>query len=123
MQTQERLEEKFKDFISKDTYPFFSYIHDKDGVFTYLSSNITALLGYTPEEFQVNYMSSLTPNTINKYAIINTEKTLLNGEQREPYQLEVYDKSLNRHLLEIYESPIVNEDGVQGIEGIAKVLN
>jgi len=123
MKTQRRLEEKFKDFIAKDDHPFFCYIHNKEGTFTYLSQNITLLLGYSPHEFEINYMSSLTPNPINKHAIFNTEKALLSGTQQDPYQLEIYDKQLNRRLLEVYESPIMNEDKVEAIEGIAKVLN
>jgi len=123
MKTQNRLELKFKDFISEDSHPYFLYIHDAQGTFTYLSPSLTLLLGYTPQEFQTNYMTSLTPNPINKHVILNTEKTLLTGEQQEAYNVEVYDKQLNRRLLHVFETPIIGEAGIDGIEGIAKVLN
>lgn len=123
MSTQKDLEYKFKDFISKDKNPFFCFRHNKEGIFTYLSENITFLLGFTPQEFQTSYLSSLTPNTINKLAVFNTEKALMTGEKQEPYTIEIYDKNLNRIRLNIYESPIIGENGVEGIEGIAKVLN
>jgi len=123
MKIQKELELKFKDFIDKDKSPFFCYKHDKEGNFTYLSDNITLLLGYTPKEFQISYLSSLTPNTINKTAIFNTEDSLISGKQYEPYNLEIYDKDLNRRALYVYESPIITDNGVEGIEGIAKVLD
>ena len=123
MKTQRRLELKFESFILEDKNPYFLYIHDNKGIFTYLSSSLSLLLGFTPEEFQKNYLTSLTPNPINKHAIFTTESTLITGKQQKPYDVEVYDKNLNRKLLHVYESPVFGEDGVEGIEGIAKVLN
>lgn len=123
MKTQKRLEEKFKRFISLDNYPYFTYIHDKKGVFTYLSENVTLLLGFSPDEFKKSYLTSLTPNTINRNAVINTETTLLTGKQQDPYKIEIYDKYLNRRLLKVYETPIIINEIVEEIEGVAKVLN
>ncbi|PHR58960.1 MAG: hypothetical protein COA44_02095 [Arcobacter sp.] len=123
MKTQKRLEEKFKTFISMDDYPYFTYIHDNKGVFTYLSDNVTLLLGFSPDEFKKSYLNSLTPNTINRNTIINTETTLITGKQQDPYQIEIYDKHLNRRLIKVYESPVIIEGKVEEIEGVAKVLN
>jgi len=72
MENKKRLEEKFQDFIKTEPKAHFFYIHDLHGVFTYVSANITELLGYSPESFKKNYSASLTNSSINKHAILHT---------------------------------------------------
>ncbi len=122
MQTQLRLEEKFKDFISQDGSPYYFYIHDTNGVFTYISETVFDILGFTPDEFKKFYLECVTGNPINKEMIRYTNECL-KGIQQDPYEVEVYDKDYNTHRLYVYETPVIQDGKVIAVEGIAKLLN
>jgi len=122
MDTQKRLQDEFKEFTCKDDLPYYFYIHDADGVFTYVSPNVTDLLGFTVKEFQEFYLRHATANPLNKEMIRYTQQAL-KGVQQEPYKVEVYDKEYQTHFLYIYEKPVIKDEKVVGIEGVAKLLN
>jgi len=122
MTNEEQLELDFQDFLSNKKLPHFFYVHDAKGIFTYVSKNITDLLGFTPEEFEIDYMGHLTANPINKNVIQHTHNALKGLEQK-PYQLEIYDKKYIAHLLEVNEKPIFENNEVVGVEGVAILLN
>lgn len=122
MDTEKRLKDAFKEFISQDDLPYYFYIHDRDGVFTYLSPNVTDLLGFTVQEFKDFYLNYATANPLNKEMIRYTQQAL-KGIQQEPYKVEVYDKEYQTHFLYVYERPIFKNEQVVGIEGVAKLLN
>ncbi len=122
MDTKERLETIFKEFIQKDDLPFYTYIHDIDGVFTFISPEVTDLLGYGPDEFHEFYLNFATGNPLNKEMIRYTQKCL-KGIQQPPYMVEVYDKEYNSHYLNIYERPVFKDGKVVAVEGIAKLLS
>ena len=116
------LESEFQEFISKDDLPYYFYMHDTDGVFTFISDGITPILGFTPEEFKSFYMSHVTGNPINIETIKYTEKCL-QGIQQEPYKVEVYDKDYTSHYLYVFEKPVFENGEVVSVKGVAKLLN
>ena len=122
MNTEEQLESEFKDFISNDDFPYYFYIHDSDGVFTFISDGITPMLGFTPEEFKSFYMNHVTANLLNREMIKYTQKCL-QGIQQEPYKVEVYDKDYTPHYLYVFEKPVFEEGKVVAVRGVAKLLN
>lgn len=122
MDTEKRLENEFKEFISQDGSPYYLYIHDKNGVFTYVSPNVTELLGFEVQDFKDFYLSHATANPLNKEMIRYTQQAL-KGIQQEPYKVEVYDKEYKTHLLCVYERPVFKDEKIVGIEGVAKLLN
>jgi len=122
MENENRLTDKFHDFIITEPYPYFLYIHNTEGIFTFVSENIAELLGHSTESFQKHYFSSLTESSINKYVIAHTEQSI-QGKQQEPYLVEMYDTQMKPRLLKVYETPIVDETGIIGVEGVAKVLS
>ncbi len=122
MDTKERLEEAFKEFIREDNLPFYTYVHDRDGVFTYISPDITDILGYSVDEFKEFYLNYATGNPLNKEMIKYTQECL-KGFQQPPYKVEVYDKEFNTHYLKIYERPVFEGEKVVGVEGVAKLLS
>jgi PAS domain S-box-containing protein len=122
MDTEKRLEDEFREFISRDDLPYYLYIHDRDGVFTYVSANVTDLLGFTVEEFKDFYLNHATANPLNKEMIRYTQQAL-KGIQQKPYKVEVYDKEYNPHMLYIYERPVSKDEKIIGVEGVAKLLN
>ena len=121
MTIEEQLYERFQDFICKNDSPYFLYIHDAEGNFTYLSDNVTELLGFTSEEFQTSYITNLTANPINKDVIKYTHRAL-RGEEQAPYQVEVYNKDYIPHILYVCEKPVFNGNEVIAVEGVAKLL-
>ncbi len=122
MTTDERLFTLFQEFIQKDTLPYYFYIHDQAGRLTYISENITHLLGLSSEEFKADYMSYATANPINKEMIKYTNRALA-GEEQGPYTVEMYDKDYKPHTLLIKERPLFDGNIVVGIEGVAKLLS
>lgn len=122
MTIDERLFLLFKEFIEQDEYPYYFYMHDKDGNITYISENITHLLGLSSEEFKADYMSYATASPLNKEMIRYTYRAL-NGQEQEAYQIEVYDKDYLPHILLIKEKPIFEGEEVVGLQGVAKLLS
>ncbi len=122
MDTEQLLKDEFKEFIIKDDLPYYFYVHDTNGVFTYISPNVTDLLGFTVQEFKDFYLNHATANPLNKEMIRYTQEAL-KGIQQEPYKVEVYDKEYQTHFLYIYEKPVYKNGEVIGVEGVAKLLN
>ncbi len=97
----------------------FLYAHDVQGNFTYLSPSITAILGYTPEEFRTHYTSYLTDHPQNRETIRRTTLSI-QGQQQPPYEVEIFHKDGRRRWLEVSEVPVAGQDGtVVAVEGIA----
>ncbi len=122
MTTDERLSILFKEFIEQDNSPYYFYTHDKDGNITYISDNITRLLGLSSQEFKSDYMSYATASPLNKEMIRYTYRAL-QGKEQEPYKIEVYDKSYIKHILLIKEKPMFEGDRIVGLQGVAKLLS
>lgn len=101
----------------KDEY--FFYVHDVDGVFSYLSPSIKQVLGYTVDEFMTYYTEYLTDNPINQQAREYTEQSIL-GIKQPAYELEIFNKDGKPCWLAVKETPLLDDTGnVTSVEGIA----
>ncbi|MFK5984039.1 MAG: PAS domain S-box protein [Pseudomonadota bacterium] len=98
---------------------YFYFSHDRQGKITYVSSEVTKILGYSCEEIKNNYREYLTDNPINYNA---TKKTwlLLNGRQQQPVEIEIKSARGELHRLEIIEVPVMDENNhIIAVEGMA----
>lgn len=112
-------EEKFRMLVENFSNDYFFYVHDKNGIFTYLSPAIKKVLGYSQEEFKTHYADFFTNNEVNESAAYHTSMAL-EGKQQPAYEIELYDKKGNIKTLEIAEIPVYNDDeNAYHIEGIA----
>jgi PAS domain S-box-containing protein len=97
----------------------FLYRHSPDGVFTYVSSSISRVLGYTPEDFSTHYASYLTDHPANA-KVTDYTNLCLKGFRQPPYELQILHKNGQKRWLEVSESPVLDKTGeVIAIEGIA----
>jgi two-component system cell cycle sensor histidine kinase/response regulator CckA len=112
-------EERYRKLVENVGKEYFFYQHDAAGVFNYISPSLTAMLGYSLEEFLAHYSEHLTDNPVNKEAERHTSLSL-QGEKQPPYQVEIFHKDGSRRWLEVEEIPQFGPDGkVSGVEGIA----
>jgi len=99
---------------------YFFYSRDINGGFTFVSSGVTRLLGYTKEEFLKHYSSFLTETPGNSETIETTTQALA-GKMQVSYEAEVYNKNQVACWLEINEFPVLNDaKQVIAVEGIAR---
>jgi len=99
------------------------YIHDGKLNFSYLSPGIFTVTGYTPEEWKQKSPSMITANPINKEAAGFTQKAIQTGQKIPPFQLEIHHKEGHSILLEINETPYLQEGRVVGVIGIARDIS
>lgn len=112
-------EEKYRHLVENIEERHFIYVHNPDGVFTYISPSVEHMLGYTTDEFCTHYTRYLTDNPVNKEVIQHTNLSI-QGVKQPPYPVEIYHKDGSVRWLEVAESPISNESGaVIGVQGIA----
>jgi len=97
----------------------FFYRHDTNGIFNHISPSVTSVLGYTVEEFMIDFTTSMTDNPINAKAEAYTELSM-QGIQQQPYNVEVKHKNHSVRMLEVTEFPVFGEKGiVEAVEGLA----
>ena len=97
----------------------FFYRHDTNGVFNHISHSVTSVLGYTVEEFMIDFTTSMTDNPINAKAEEYTNLSM-QGIQQQPYNVEVKHKNKSVRMLEVTEFPVFGENGrVVAVEGLA----
>lgn len=104
--------------ILQDQCIFFS--HAADGNFTFISPSVTHLLGYTQEEFLINYKITLSDDPINIEAMQKTDFSL-RGIRQLPYEMDATHKdgSLKRFI--VTEIPVLDKQGnVLKVEGISR---
>ena len=87
------------------------YLHDTDHNLTYVSPQSTDFFGYTPDETKVKWMELMTSNPINQAGFEITQKAIQTGEKQKPYILEGRRQDGKSILLEIEESPILDQNG------------
>ena len=98
---------------------YFFYIHNTEGVFTYLSPTIKDMLDYTADEFLHHYDTYLTDNPINDLTAFRTNQAL-RGIKQAPYQIEIYHKDGHAARLQITEVPVYDsQHRVTSVVGIA----
>lgn len=98
---------------------YFFYRHGADGVFTYISPSIRAVLGYTRAEFLRHFSDYLTDSPLNKAVRARTRQSLL-GHRQPPYELEIFHKDGTVRTLEVLEVPVRARGRVIAVEGIAR---
>lgn len=113
-------EAKYRQLIDSLGTEYFFYRHDTEGVFSYISASVKAVLGYSQGEFLFHYSTFFTDNPINLAAEQYTQLSL-SGQQAPSYELEIYKKNGARCRLRVTEFPIFAEDGsVETVQGIAQ---
>ena len=97
---------------------FFS--HSADGRFTFISPSVTNLLGYTQEEFLVDYKKTLSDHPVNVEAMKKTDLSLM-GIRQPPYDMEAIHKDGAFRRFVVTEIPVLDRDGrVVKVEGISR---
>ncbi len=96
----------------------FLYRHDLEGVFEYVSSSVTSVLGYEPEEFLAHFSDITTSHPKNKKALEHTALSI-RGIQQPPYEVEVRAKDGGLHWIVASETPVRDAEGrVVAVEGV-----
>ncbi|MEG3639599.1 transporter substrate-binding domain-containing protein [Magnetococcus sp. PR-3] len=117
--TIKQSEARFRNLVEGFGSGYFFYSHDRDGVFTYVSPSVEKMLGYTPDEFMVNFTEILTDAPMNEGAELKAQH-VMQGEKVPAYQVEVKNKDGRVFQLQVSEVPHYDENGeVVGLEGIA----
>jgi len=112
-------EEQLRTIIEHSNELF--YIHDTKHVLTYISINVEAILGYTPEEMKRKWTGFATDNPNNLKGIGLKETAIKTGKRQKPYLLELEKKDGTFVLFEFDESPVKDVTGkVVAISGAAR---
>lgn len=105
--------------ITDNLQESFVYQHDVEGNFNYVSSSVTKVLGYSPEEFLGHFATYLTENFVTEEVRRHTELSI-KGIQQSPYEVQIYHKGGDIRWLEVAEAPVRDNSGaVIAVEGIA----
>lgn len=111
--------EMFERFVANLGSEYFLYRHGLDGVFNYVSPNVTRMLGFAPEEFLAHFAAHLTDSPLNAEAARRTALSI-QGCDQPPYEVETHHRDGSVRRLEVKESPIRDASGrVVAVEGIA----
>jgi PAS domain S-box-containing protein len=112
-------EKRYRNLVESIEEDHSIYVHDTNGIFTYLSPSITNILGYTPKEFMTHYSTYLTDAPINKEVILHTDLSI-RGIKQPPYEVEIYHKDRSIRWLSVNEVPVFNSSNqVVAVQGIA----
>ncbi|MBN2039690.1 MAG: response regulator [Spirochaetes bacterium] len=113
------IEKRFKRLIDDLQETFFFYKYDNAGNFTYISSSMTAVLGYSEAEiyrFCTGYLIK------NKYSVLNDNNRETDGQNKKKHSYEIEiprSKGTSCYLL-ITETPVLDKDGeLIEVEGLA----
>ena len=99
----------------------FTYRHNKNFEYNYISENIERVLGFTPEEFSSQKYRNFTESPINTQAKKVTQEILNGNSQNSNFFVELLDSEGVPRVLEIKEKPYLDDENqVEGIIGIAK---
>ena len=102
---------------------YFFYSLDTKGNFTFLSSGITLILGYSKNEFTIDHSTLFTDNPINNKVHEYTQQAL-SGNKQAAYTIEIYKKNQSTCWLEINETPVFDSNKqVIAVEGIARDIS
>ncbi len=97
----------------------FLYRHNTDGVFNYVSSSVTQVLGYSTESFLARGTGYLTEHPVNSEVAAHTAQSVA-GVQQLPYEMQIHHQDGGARWLEVAETPVFGADGtVVAVEGIA----
>jgi PAS domain S-box-containing protein len=108
-------EEKLRNIFENGTNVFYSY--GPDYILTYVSPQITSILGYTREEMMVNWKIFASDNPINKDAIEITANAIKTGKPAPTYILELIRKDGEKVWVEARENPVVKDGETISVVG------
>lgn len=98
----------------------FTFKYNRQREYTFVSENVSKVLGFTPLEYKNPRNRVMTSNTLNIKAEDLSNKLLDNGQEIPPYYIEVINKAGKPRILEIIEKPIVEKNIITGVIGLAK---
>jgi hemerythrin-like metal-binding protein/PAS domain S-box-containing protein len=111
-------EAKYRHLVENLSSEYFFYTNDSAGTISYISSSVTPMLGWTPEEMLGPYQPFITNHPINTEVGLKTAAGL-RGEKQPPYLLQAFHKDGSTRWLEMTETPVFDDEGrVTGLEGI-----
>ncbi len=97
-----------------------SYHKDCEGRITYVSPNLTNLLGYYESDFIGNFRKYLTDNPAN-HAIDEQIEKIVQGQPNESYEIELYDAGQSVHWFQVVDTPIYDGLGhCTGLDGVMR---
>ena len=107
--------ERYRDFVEHITNIFYS--HTADHVLTYISPQISDLLGMAPEEVLGRWTELVTDNPVNERGFELTQRALDTGERQVPYELELHRKDGGSVWVEVHEAPVLRDGKAVAIVG------
>jgi two-component system, cell cycle sensor histidine kinase and response regulator CckA len=112
-------EQKYRRLVEAMRNNYFFFTRNQNGAFTYLSPSIKTMLGYSQEDFLLNYKDYLAdPVTIKKWQV--NSKLSRHGERQAPYEINIKHQNGSIRCFELTEEPIPARDQESmEIEGIA----
>ena len=111
-------EERFRNIVEKGTNLF--YVHSPEHVFTYLSPQVEAILGYKPEEALRPWTDVVSDDPVNERAYDLTQRAIDTGKRQPHYEVELIAKDGRRVWLEVDEAPVVQDGKTVAIIGAAQ---
>ncbi len=109
---------KYQHMVENVAGEYCFYIHDTNGIVTYVSNSIYDMLGYTVDEAKAHFGDFLTDHPINSQIYTSTEAGL-QGIKQPPYLAQFAHKNGTQKWIMVNETPMFDHDGeVIGIEGI-----
>ena len=113
-------EDKYRHIVENLGREYLFYRHDTNGVFSYVSPSVSAILGYSQQEALFHFTRFLSDNPVNE-AVVEHTVLSIQGLQQPSYEVEVVHKDGSLRWLEVTEYPVRNQDGsVVAVEGIAR---
>ncbi len=118
---EEMLQEKENQMrmIVEGTPQLFFYTQDAQSLVTYISPSIKNITGYSVEEWLNQSHWFITENKLNDLAKERTHAHLRGELTEGPILVEVEHCDNHPILLEVYESPIIQNEKVIGLYGVA----
>ncbi len=111
---------KYKNLADAINENYFFYIRDKNNHFTYVSSSITQVLGFSKEEFLADPVQYLPKNAHADFVLKKARQTALEDNPNH-FEVEIYNKSGRIQYLLITETPKLDENNqINLIEGMAQ---
>ncbi|MCL6097373.1 MAG: PAS domain S-box protein, partial [Bacteroidetes bacterium] len=111
-------EEKMRMIIEGTPY-FFFYTQDSEANITYISPSVETITGYSVDRWVGQKHWYATDSEINELAKDKTRAHLRGEFLKESILVEINHANGNKILLEVFEYPIVKNDAVVGLQGVA----
>ncbi len=105
--------------IVEGTPHLFFYVQDVNGDINYISPSVADITGYNADEWIGKRDWFITDSPLNEDARKRTHENLKGIINNDPILLEVKQAKGQKILLEIYERPILMDNKVIGLQGVA----